>query len=151
VCDLALATLACWIEKEALRRAAWIIPMRFVYRPILSYVIWRSILHMLRGAWVDGEAGPQGHRGNADIEILKIIYCALRLSFWPGVPDHPLRAFRSPNPRTCHLVLSRCLQAHTSISESKTMYHEQIDLFEQPSATQAIIASSHWGSRLSVA
>jgi cellulose synthase/poly-beta-1,6-N-acetylglucosamine synthase-like glycosyltransferase len=52
LCDLALAALACWIEKEPLLRAAWIIPMRFVYRPILSYVVWRSILQMLRGAWV---------------------------------------------------------------------------------------------------
>jgi peptidoglycan-N-acetylglucosamine deacetylase len=51
ICDLTLASLACWIEKEPLKRAAWIIPMRFVYRPLLSYVVWRSILHMLRGAW----------------------------------------------------------------------------------------------------
>jgi len=52
LCDLALALLACWIEGEPLWRAAWIIPMRFVYRPVLSYVVWRSILQMLRGAWV---------------------------------------------------------------------------------------------------
>ena len=69
VCDLALATLACWIEKEALRRAAWIIPMRFVYRPILSYVIWRSILLMLRGAWVGW--GKLDRKGTVAMQTLK--------------------------------------------------------------------------------
>lgn len=52
LCDLILALLACWIEEEPLSQAAWIIPMRFFYRPILSFVVWRSILHTLRGAWV---------------------------------------------------------------------------------------------------
>jgi peptidoglycan-N-acetylglucosamine deacetylase len=52
LCDLFLAMLACNIEREPMRRALWIIPMRFVYRPILSWVVWRSILQILRGAWV---------------------------------------------------------------------------------------------------
>lgn len=52
LCDLLLALLACRIEKEPLTQAAWIIPMRFLYRPVLSFVIWRSILHILRGAFV---------------------------------------------------------------------------------------------------
>lgn len=52
LCDLALALLACGIEKEPLAQATRIIPMRFVYRPILSFVVWRSILRILRGAWV---------------------------------------------------------------------------------------------------
>lgn len=52
LCDLVLAMLACRIEREPLRRALWIIPMRFVYRPILSWVVWKSILQILRGAWV---------------------------------------------------------------------------------------------------
>ena len=46
------AMIACKIEREPLRHAFWILPMRFVYRPVLSYVIWRSILQILRGAWV---------------------------------------------------------------------------------------------------
>ncbi len=52
LCDLFLAMLACKIEREPMRRALWIIPMRFVYRPILSWVVWRSILQIMRGAWV---------------------------------------------------------------------------------------------------
>ncbi len=52
ICDLVLALLACRIEEEPYRRAAWIIPMRFIYRPVLSWVVWLSIFQMLRGAWV---------------------------------------------------------------------------------------------------
>jgi cellulose synthase/poly-beta-1,6-N-acetylglucosamine synthase-like glycosyltransferase len=69
ICDLALATLACWIEKEPLRQAAWIIPMRFVYRPLLSYIVWRSILHMLRGAWVGW--GKLDRKGTVDMHALR--------------------------------------------------------------------------------
>lgn len=61
LCDLFLAVLACRIEGEPLRRALGIIPMRFVYRPILSWVIWRSILQILRGAWVGW--GKQERKG----------------------------------------------------------------------------------------
>jgi peptidoglycan-N-acetylglucosamine deacetylase len=69
VCDLSLASLACWIEKESLRRAAWIIPMRFVYRPILSYVVWRAIVCMLRGAWV--EWGKLDRKGTVVLGALR--------------------------------------------------------------------------------
>ncbi|MGB8465637.1 MAG: glycosyltransferase [Terrimicrobiaceae bacterium] len=69
ICDLALATLACWIEKEPLRRAAWIIPMRFIYRPVLSYVVWRSLLHMLRGAWVGW--GKLDRKGTVTMQPVK--------------------------------------------------------------------------------
>ncbi len=61
LCDLVLSLLACWIEEEPLAQALWIIPMRFFYRPILSFVVWRSILHILRGAWVGwGKLERQG-------------------------------------------------------------------------------------------
>ncbi|MFZ4778475.1 MAG: glycosyltransferase, partial [Terrimicrobiaceae bacterium] len=52
ICDLLLALAAVALEGLPLRVALWIIPQRFVYRPLLSYVIWKSILHALRGAWV---------------------------------------------------------------------------------------------------
>jgi hypothetical protein len=29
-----------------------IIPQRFLYRPLLSWVIWKSLLQAMRGAWV---------------------------------------------------------------------------------------------------
>ena len=50
--DLFLAMLACWMEREPLHRALLILPMRFVYRPLLAWVIWKSIFHALRGAFV---------------------------------------------------------------------------------------------------
>jgi cellulose synthase/poly-beta-1,6-N-acetylglucosamine synthase-like glycosyltransferase/peptidoglycan/xylan/chitin deacetylase (PgdA/CDA1 family)/spore germination protein YaaH len=50
--DLFLAGLACWLEGEPLRRAFLILPMRFFYRPLLAWVIWKSIFHALKGAFV---------------------------------------------------------------------------------------------------
>ena len=50
--DLLLAGFAVRLEGLPLSRALWIIPQRFVYRPLLSYVIWKSILHAMRGALV---------------------------------------------------------------------------------------------------
>jgi cellulose synthase/poly-beta-1,6-N-acetylglucosamine synthase-like glycosyltransferase/peptidoglycan/xylan/chitin deacetylase (PgdA/CDA1 family) len=52
LCDVILAAAAVRIEGLPLRDALRIIPQRFLYRPLLSYVVWKSILHALRGAWV---------------------------------------------------------------------------------------------------
>lgn len=50
--DLLLAVLACRLEPEPLRNAWRIVPMRFVYRPLLSWVIWKSLVKAGKGAWV---------------------------------------------------------------------------------------------------
>jgi len=50
--DLFLAALACWMEGEPLRRAWLILPMRLIYRPLLAWVIWRSLIRAAKGAWV---------------------------------------------------------------------------------------------------
>jgi cellulose synthase/poly-beta-1,6-N-acetylglucosamine synthase-like glycosyltransferase/peptidoglycan/xylan/chitin deacetylase (PgdA/CDA1 family)/spore germination protein YaaH len=50
--DVILATLACILEKEPLSRAWRILPMRLIYRPMLSYCIWKAILRGIKGAWV---------------------------------------------------------------------------------------------------
>ena len=50
--DLILATLACLLEKEPITRAWRILPMRLIYRPMLSYCIWKAILRAIKGAWV---------------------------------------------------------------------------------------------------
>src|SRR5207244_6260203 len=42
--DVILATLACILEHENLLQAWRIIPMRLIYRPMLSYCIWKAIL-----------------------------------------------------------------------------------------------------------
>lgn len=50
--DLLLAVLACRLEPEPLRNAWRIVPMRFVYRPLLSWVVWKSLIKAGKGAWV---------------------------------------------------------------------------------------------------
>lgn len=50
--DVALAALACWMEKAPLKKAWLMVVMRIIYRPLLSYVVWRSILKALKGVWV---------------------------------------------------------------------------------------------------
>jgi cellulose synthase/poly-beta-1,6-N-acetylglucosamine synthase-like glycosyltransferase/peptidoglycan/xylan/chitin deacetylase (PgdA/CDA1 family)/spore germination protein YaaH len=50
--DVILASLACILERENVIRAWRILPMRLIYRPMLSYCIWKAILRALKGAWV---------------------------------------------------------------------------------------------------
>jgi len=50
--DVLLATLACILEREPITRAWRILPMRLIYRPMLSYCIWKAILRAIKGAWV---------------------------------------------------------------------------------------------------
>lgn len=50
--DVILATLACILEREPILRAWRILPMRLIYRPMLSYCIWKAIFRAIKGAWV---------------------------------------------------------------------------------------------------
>ncbi len=50
--DIFLAGLACTMEREPVHKALLIIPMRFIYRPLLSWVIWKSFIKAAKGAWV---------------------------------------------------------------------------------------------------
>ncbi|MEP7014745.1 MAG: glycosyltransferase [Verrucomicrobiota bacterium] len=50
--DVILATLACILEREPIIRAWRILPMRLIYRPMLSYCVWKAILRATKGAWV---------------------------------------------------------------------------------------------------
>jgi cellulose synthase/poly-beta-1,6-N-acetylglucosamine synthase-like glycosyltransferase len=52
LCDVALAVVAVSLEGLPARLALRIIPQRFLYRPLLSWVIWKSLLQAMRGAWV---------------------------------------------------------------------------------------------------
>lgn len=52
VCDLLVAAVAVCLEGLPLRTALRIIPQRLLYRPLLSFVVWKSLLHAVRGAWV---------------------------------------------------------------------------------------------------
>jgi cellulose synthase/poly-beta-1,6-N-acetylglucosamine synthase-like glycosyltransferase/peptidoglycan/xylan/chitin deacetylase (PgdA/CDA1 family)/spore germination protein YaaH len=50
--DVILATLACLLEREPILRAWRILPMRLIYRPMLSYCIWKALVRAVKGAWV---------------------------------------------------------------------------------------------------
>ena len=50
--DVLLATLACMLEREPIIRAWRILPMRLLYRPMLSYCVWKAILRAVKGALV---------------------------------------------------------------------------------------------------
>src|SRR5437764_4141873 len=50
--DVLLATLDCLLEREPIVRAWRVLPMRLIYRPMLSYCIWKAILRAIKGAWV---------------------------------------------------------------------------------------------------
>ena len=52
LCDVLVAAAALQMEGLPLRHALRIIPQRFLYRPLLSYVVWKSLIHALKGAWV---------------------------------------------------------------------------------------------------
>ena len=59
--DLLTALIACAMEGEKLRYALHILPMRILYRPLLAWAVWHSIIRALRGALV--EWGRQERRG----------------------------------------------------------------------------------------
>ncbi len=50
--DQLLAVLACLLEKEPLRRSWIMVPMRIIYRPLLSWIVWKSIFSALRGVLI---------------------------------------------------------------------------------------------------
>jgi peptidoglycan-N-acetylglucosamine deacetylase len=50
--DVILATLACILERETVWLAWRILPMRLIYRPMLSYVIWKAIFRAFKGIFV---------------------------------------------------------------------------------------------------
>ena len=50
--DLLMAALACWMEGESIKTAWRILPMRFLYRPLLALVVWKSIIRAAKGALV---------------------------------------------------------------------------------------------------
>ncbi|MFH1214911.1 MAG: glycosyltransferase [Pseudomonadota bacterium] len=52
VMDLLMAILACWMEGESFKVALRILPMRFVYRPLLAWVVWKSIIRAVKGVLV---------------------------------------------------------------------------------------------------
>ena len=52
VLDQLLALLACALEKEPLSRSWIMILMRLIYRPLLRWVVWKSIFNAVRGVLV---------------------------------------------------------------------------------------------------
>ena len=50
--DLLLAAVACLIEREPLSQIWLVLPMRFVYRPVLSYAVIKAIVKASKGVLV---------------------------------------------------------------------------------------------------
>ena len=50
--DLLLAAVACLIEKESFKQIWLVLPMRFVYRPVLSFVVAKAIIRASKGVLV---------------------------------------------------------------------------------------------------
>jgi hypothetical protein len=50
--DVLLALIACALEGETLTTAWLVIPMRILYRPLLSLAVLSALKRALRGAWV---------------------------------------------------------------------------------------------------
>ncbi len=50
--DLLLAAVACLIEKEPLSRIWLVLPMRFLYRPVLSFAVVKAIVKASKGVLV---------------------------------------------------------------------------------------------------
>jgi cellulose synthase/poly-beta-1,6-N-acetylglucosamine synthase-like glycosyltransferase len=50
--DMLLALVACAMDDEPRSKAWLILPMRLIYRPLLSWVVWKAILKAFKGAWV---------------------------------------------------------------------------------------------------
>lgn len=51
--DFLLAVFALFMEREPLRNAWLTLPMRLIYRPLLSWVVWKSIFKAIKGVWVN--------------------------------------------------------------------------------------------------
>ena len=50
--DGLLAALALWIEDEPFKELWLVLPMRFLYRPVLNFVVLKAIIRACKGAWV---------------------------------------------------------------------------------------------------
>lgn len=50
--DLLLAAVACRVEREPLSQVWLVLPMRFMYRPVLNFVVIKAILKALKGVLV---------------------------------------------------------------------------------------------------
>jgi len=70
--EWALALLGCYLEGEPLLTSLRIFPMRVLYRPLLCFAVWASILRALRGAWYGW--GKLDRKGTVDssVEIARI-------------------------------------------------------------------------------
>ncbi len=55
VVDILLAVSACLLGNEPVKQAIEVVPMRIVYRPLLSWAVWCAGLRVLKGAWVGWE------------------------------------------------------------------------------------------------
>jgi hypothetical protein len=62
-----LALVGCYLEGEPLLTSLRIFPMRVLYRPLLCFAVWASIIRALRGSWYGW--GKLDRKGSVDSSI----------------------------------------------------------------------------------
>ncbi len=147
--DLFLAAVACKLEGEPLRRAFIVMPMRFVYRWMLAWVVWKSIFRVLRGAFVGW--GKLERTANMTARVVPLV--ALLLLPGLGGCERPQRAVEIPRTALAEGRLQIPADgiyagAYTGFGETEDdVSLERIEAFESfVGKHQAIIASSsYWG------
>ena len=69
--DVMLATLACILERESVLRAWRILPMRLIYRPLLSYDLESNLARRERRFRQLGQTGTNRLRAGAGVRLQK--------------------------------------------------------------------------------
>ncbi|MBF0412404.1 MAG: glycosyltransferase [Desulfamplus sp.] len=100
--DLLLAGVACRIEDEPLAQIKLVVPMRFIYRPVLSYAVARAIIKAAKGVWVGWGKLDRTASVTYD-KIIKtnilILFCTLSLSLFAiGCQDNKPVAVKDEGP-----------------------------------------------------
>ncbi|MCX8011578.1 MAG: glycosyltransferase family 2 protein, partial [Desulfobacterota bacterium] len=69
--DVLLAGIACKLDNTPPSRWAWqALPMRFFYRPLLSWIVWQSFLQALQGNWMGW--GKAERKGRIPLKVSQI-------------------------------------------------------------------------------
>jgi cellulose synthase/poly-beta-1,6-N-acetylglucosamine synthase-like glycosyltransferase/peptidoglycan/xylan/chitin deacetylase (PgdA/CDA1 family)/spore germination protein YaaH len=145
--DLLLAAIACWMEAEPLRHAWRILPMRFLYRPLLAWVVWKSLIRAAKGALV----GWGKLERSASMALLLALLCLL-----PGCREREPAASRpaADTAAGCATLIFPAEGAYTGAYIDFGEYEDEVTLeaiakFEELAGKhQAVIASSsYWGEQ----
>lgn len=165
IVDLILAVTACRLEGEPLSTALLVLPMRLIYRPLLSLAILASLHRALRGSWMAwglqerwGAGAAKGRRrllsrlGSHRLLSVGALIALLCLHIDPSRAETAVPAPQAPpTPRLARLVVPET-GAYTGAYIDFGDYEDEVTLekIDQFSARvgkrQAIVGfSNYWG------